>query len=116
MIVFTTIINGFRDWNNLVRNQPEGLLIMTFIVLFFIGVSIYGIIKSCKNNIYKSVFPSLIAVVMGFFVFDTISEVSNQVFMISEIGGIILLLLPGTIYFHLKTKKDVNAKEGVQDE
>ena len=110
MIVFTTIINGFRDWNSLVRNQPEGLLIMTFIVLFFIGVSVYGIIKSCENDTYESVLPSLIAVVMGFFIFDTISKVSNQVFMISEIGGIILLLLPGTIYFYLKTKQDANAK------
>ena len=110
MIIFTTIINGFKDWNNLVRNQPEGLLIMTFIVLFFIGVSIYGIIKSFENDTYKDVLPSLIAVVMGFYVFDMISEVNNQVFIISEVGGIFLLLLPGTIYFCLKTKLDAKAK------
>lgn len=113
MIVFSTIINGFKDYSSLTGNQSGGLFIMTFVVLFFITLSIYGLIKSCKEDYYKSVLPSLLLVLLGFFIFDTIGEVNMTLFNLAEIGGIVLLSIPATIYFYHKVKKD---KKGVKEE
>jgi ABC-type polysaccharide transport system permease subunit len=107
MIVFSTIINGFKEFSSLTDSQSGGLIAMTFSVLFFIGISIYSLICSFKDyKIFKSVAPSLIIVLVGFFIFDTASEINNTINVICELGGIVLLCIPATIYFNIKFRKN----------
>lgn len=100
MIVFTTLINGIKDWAILTDSQRGGLLIMIFATIFFSCCSIYALIKSLNDyKLFRRIFPqSIMILVIGFTILNIISEKIPTLNVFLELLGLLLLLFPHLIY------------------